>query len=64
MLLTELPPGHRVPLGYDEWLISEAEAEHIRSHGGTATVDGEPVPVTFVATWAAGVQVFVPGTLS
>ena len=52
-----------MPLGYDEWLISNAEAEHIRSHG-KATVNGESVPVTFIATWLAGVQVLVPGSQS
>jgi hypothetical protein len=52
-----------MPLGYDEWLISNAEAEHLRSVG-EATVDGESVPVTFIATWDAGVQVLVPGSMS
>jgi hypothetical protein len=62
-MLQPLQPGERMPLGYDEWLISNAEAEHLRSVG-EATVDGESVPVTFIATWDAGVQVLVPGSMS
>ena len=62
--LPPLQPGQRVPLGYDEWLISHVEAEHIRSHGERATVDGEPVPVHFIQTWDAGVLVHVRGSLS
>ena len=62
VMLKPLAPGERMPLGYDEWLISNAEAEHIRARG--ASVNGESVPVTFIATWHAGVQVLVPGSMS
>lgn len=51
IVLNHLPPGYRVPLGYDEWLISAEEAEHIRSCGGTAAVNGVSVPVIFIEKW-------------
>lgn len=50
-LLPPLNPGDRIPLGYDEWLISQDEAEYLRSSGGTATVNGVPVPVYFIERW-------------
>jgi hypothetical protein len=63
-LLKPLQPGERRPMGYDEWLISNAEAQHIREHNNRATVNGEPVPVYFIADWAHvdAVQVRVPGS--
>ena len=65
-LLPPLNPGDRIPLGYDEWLISDDEAAYLRSSGGTATVNGEPVPVYFLERWesARAELVCVPGTLS
>ena len=65
-MLKPLKPGERMPLGYDEWLISNAEAEHIRSHGQTATVNGESVPVTFIEHWdhVSAALVLVPGSMS
>ena len=51
-------------MGYDEWLISNAEAHYLRENGGTATVNGEPVSVYFIADWdeVDAVQVRVPGS--
>lgn len=63
-MLEPLAPGQRMPLGYDEWLISREEAEHIQANGRKATVDDKPVPVTFIQTWEAGVLVSVPGSMS
>jgi hypothetical protein len=66
VMLQALQPGERRPLGYDEWLVSNAEATHIRANNNTASVNGTPVPVYFIADWAHvdAVQVRIPGTWS
>lgn len=63
-LLKPLQPGERRPMGYDEWLISNAEATHIHENNDRATVNGEQVAVYFIADWAEvdAVQVRVPGS--
>jgi hypothetical protein len=66
VMLQALKPGERRPLGYDEWLVSKDEADHIHRNNNTATVNGTRVSVYFIATWdhVDAVQIRVPGTWS